>query len=71
MCVARLAVPSHAAPCVWTFVPQVYNWLFLNAENVTLPNTAAAQGDFATISLRTADGKPRLGLHETWTTGWG
>ena len=50
---------------------QVYNWLFLNAENVTLPTTAAAQGDFATISLRTAEGKPRVALREAWTTGWG
>jgi hypothetical protein len=49
---------------------QVYNWLFLNAENVTLPTAVSGQGDFATISLRTAEGKPRIGLYEAWTTGW-
>ena len=59
--------PSHYWPYC---VSQIYNWLFLNAENVTLPNTASAQGDFATISLRTAEGKPRVGLREIWTTGW-
>eukprot|EP01044_Picomonas_judraskeda_P046614 COSAG03_NODE_26105_length_261_cov_0.944444_1_plen_44_part_10 len=34
----------------------------IHNENVTLPNMAAAQGDFATTSLRTAESKPRVGL---------
>ena len=41
----------------------VYNWLFINAENLTLPSPVAGMGDFATISLRTAEGMPRLGLY--------
>jgi hypothetical protein len=47
-----------------------YNWLFLNAENITLPTSVPGNGDFATISLRTASGQARLGLYEAWTTGW-
>ena len=47
-----------------------YNWLFINAENISLPSAVAGMGDFATISLRSAEGKPRPLLFEAWTTGW-
>lgn len=67
----RLTRRCACCVCGMGSTSQVYNWLFLNAENVTLPTTAAAQGDFATISLRTAEGKPRVALREAWTTGWG
>jgi len=47
-----------------------YTWLFINAENISLPSAVAGMGDFASISLRTAEGKPRPLLHDAWTKGW-